>query len=168
MALALRDPNTIWLSTDPSPTLWDSATDHAYKAAVAPITPGSMVQLVDTAGDLTWVLHPDGTAQQGEFFVAVERTFTNADTTDGLAIEEPYAIGDTVAVMAVRTGDTFLARIDNGIDVPLATRLSIAASGFMIPAAATTPAANTAFFKSLIDTGGAVGAPTHIRVFRFH
>lgn len=168
MALALRAPNTIWLGTDDTRNLWDSTTDQSFKVAVAPIIPGSMVQLVNTGDELTWVLAPVGT-DQVDFAVAVERPFLNSEPGGtGLAIEEPYAIGDLLAVRWIGVGDTFLARVDNGADVNVADVLSIAVGGFLAVQATTTAAANLIFFKSLIDTGGAVGAATHIRVVRFH
>ena len=168
MSLALRAPNTIWLGTDDTRNLWDSSTDHAYKVVTAPIIPGSMVQLVDTSDELTWVLHPVGT-NQVDFAVAVERPFMNSEPgAAGLAIEEPHAIGDTLPVRWISPGDTFLARVDSGADVNVASVLSFAANGFLAVQGTVTATANLIFFKSLVDTGGAVGAATHIRVVRFH
>lgn len=168
MSLALRLPNTIWLSTNDTRNLWDSNTDQSYKVVIAPITPGSMVQLVNTGGELTWKLSPAGDTEQADFAVAVERPFMNSEPGVGLAIEEPYAIGDLLPVRWISPGDTFLARVNTGQNISLADVLSITADGFLAEQGTITAAANLVLFKSLTDTGGAVGAPTHIRVVRFH
>lgn len=143
MSITRYDPNTIWLG-GPRTVI----NDMAAKAA---ITPGHLVERVNTAGVWRWQKHATagGDAQRA---VATEQSMLNKGVSDD------YAVGDLVEVAELGMGSNAWMFIASGQNIAYGQKLESAGDGTL-----RALASGTALFVAL-ETKANVTALTRIRV----
>lgn len=114
MSITRHDPNTVYLG-GPRTVI----NDMAAKAA---ITPGHLVERVNTAGVWQWQKHSTaaGDAQRA---VATEQSMLN------LGVDTDYAAGDLVEVAQGTEGTNFWMLIASGQDIAYGEKLESAGDG---------------------------------------
>lgn len=143
MAITRYAPNTIWLG-GPRTVI----NDMAAKAA---ITPGHLVERVNTAGVWRWQKH--GTAGgPAQIAVATEQSMLNK------GVDDDYAIGDLVEVCEGTNGTNAWMLVASGQDIAYGDKLESAGNGTLRKLAAGTP-----LFVAL-ETKATVTVLTRIRV----
>lgn len=143
MSITRYPPNTIWLG-GPRTVI----NDMAAKAA---ITPGMLVERVNTAGVWQWQKH--GTAEaDAQRSVATEQSMLN------MGVDEAYAAGDLVEVAQGVNGTNFWMLIASGQNIAYGDGLESAGDGTL-----RKLNSGVALFKAL-ESPGAVLALTRIRV----
>lgn len=143
MAITRYAPNTIWLG-GPRTVINDMAT----KAA---ITPGHLVERVNTAGVWRWQKH--GTAGgPAQVAVATDQSMLNK------GVDDDYAVGDLVEVVELAHGSNVWMLIASGQDIAYGDKLESAGNGTLRKLATGTP-----LFVAL-ETKATVTALTRIRV----
>lgn len=114
MSITRSDPGTIYLG-GPRTVI----NDMAAKAA---ITPGHLVERVNTAGVWRWQKH--GTAAgAAQHAVAVEQSIQNK------GVDDDYAIGDLVEVAEGNTGTNYWMLIASGQNIAYGDNLESAGDG---------------------------------------
>ena len=143
MTITRSNPNTIYLG-GPRTVI----NDMAAKAA---ITPGHLVERVNTAGVWQWQKHATaaGDAQRA---VACEQSMLNLD------VDDDYAAADLVEVAEGAMGTNFWMFIASGEDIAFGDKLESAGDGTL-----RAYAAGVQLFVAL-ETKATVTALTRIRV----
>lgn len=143
MAITRQDPNTIWLGGHR-----DQIGDMAAKAEV---TPGHLVERVNTAGVWQWQKHSTA-AGSGSPAVATEQSMLNK------GVDDVYAAGDLMEVSIGKSGTNFWMFIPSGQNISYGAKLESAGDGTLRAVSGSFP-----LFVAL-ESPGAVTALTRIRV----
>lgn len=143
MAITQLNPRTIWLG--------GPRTELGDFAAKAAVTPGHLVERVNTAGVWQWQKHATA-GGAGARSVATEQSMVN------LTIEDNYAAGDLMEVSEGAGGSSFLMFIASGQNIAYGNKLESAGDGTL-----RILAAGVAMFQAL-ETKANVTALTRIRV----
>ena len=114
MSITKRNPNRIFLG-GPAPTV---INDLAAKEA---ITPGMLVELVNTAGVHQW--QKAGTAKVPTTSVALDMIMLNK------GVDDACAAGDLIEVGELVPGDAWWAIVGSGADVAFGDKLENAGTG---------------------------------------
>ena len=114
MTITRSDPNTIWLG-GPRTVI----NDMGAKAA---ITPGHLVERVNTAGVWQWQKHSTA-AGAAQHAVAVDASMLNK------GVDDDYAINDLVEVVEGTTGTNFWMLIASGQNIAYGDNLESAGDG---------------------------------------
>lgn len=147
MAITKLNPNTILLAG--TPRIVDE-----YPASAA-ITPGELVELHNSGGELKW--RPHASADEAiTLAVALERSELN-DT-----IATAYASGDAVKVAFLQPGDVFYGLLPSGQDINRAGLMQSNGDGQLKTASATTASGGVARFQAL-DNIGPITEQTRVR-----
>lgn len=143
MAITRSDPGTIWLG-GPRTVI----NDMAAKAA---LTPGHLVERVNTSGVWRWQKHgtADGNAQRA---VACEQSMQNKGVADD------YAVGDLVEVAELGMGSNAWMLIASGQNIAYGDKLASAGDGTL-----RALGSGVALFVAL-ETKANVTVQTRIRV----
>ncbi len=116
MSVTQNDPGRIFLGGE--------RTQLGAWAAKAAITPGHLVERVNTAGVWQWQKNANSTAdKQSEAAVATEQSMLNKGVADD------YAIGDLVEVSVGHKGSAFWMFIASGQNIAYGDRLESAGDG---------------------------------------
>lgn len=115
MAITVRNPNRIFLGGDPRPTL---VNDIAAKEA---ITPGMLVELVNTAGVHQW--QKAATAKVPTTSVANDMLMLNK------GVDDACVANDLIEVLELVPGHTFWAIIPSGASITFGDKLENAGTG---------------------------------------
>jgi len=113
MTITRRDPNTIWLG--------GPRTEIGDFTATAAITPGHLVERVNTAGVGQWQKH--ATAGGACNAIATEQNMLN------LGVGDAYAAGDLVEVSELAGGSYVWAFIASGQTIVFGNKLESAGDG---------------------------------------
>lgn len=143
MSITRKAPNTVFLGGERT-----QINDMAAKAA---ITPGHLIERVNTAGVWRWQKHSTAAGNTSPI-VATEHAM------NGKGFDDDYAVGDLVEASALRPGSTAWMLIASGQSISYGDRLESAGNGTLRILAAGTP-----LFTAL-ETSGAVTALTRLRV----
>lgn len=143
MAITRYAPNTVWLG-GPRTVI----NDMAAKAA---ITPGHLVERVNTAGVWQWQKHGSAGGNTGRN-VATEQSMLNK------GVDDAYAAGDLVEVAEGTNGSNFWMLIASGQNIAYGDKLESAGDGTLRILASGTP-----LFVAL-ETKANVTVLTRIRV----
>lgn len=143
MTITRRDPNTIWLGGD--------RTQIGDMAAKAAVTPGHLVERVNTAGVWQWQKHSTA-GGGGQCAIATEQSMLN------LGVDDDYAAGDLMEVSVAHPGSNWWMLIASGQDISYGQKLESAGDGTL-----RALAAGTEMFVAL-ETTGAVTELTRVRV----
>lgn len=142
MTITRRDPNTIWLG--------GPRTEIGDFTAKAAITPGHMVERVNTAGVWQWQKH--ATAGGATNAIATEQNMLN------LGVDSAYAAGDLVEVSELAGGSYVWALIASGQNIAYGNKLESAGDGTL-----RILASGVALFQA-VETKATVQVLTRIRV----
>jgi hypothetical protein len=123
--------------------------------ATEAITPGHLVELVDSGSENKWQKHATAANVQPRT-VAIDQSWND------LGVDDAYAAGDAVAVAHMFVGCVFWGLISSGQDISNGEHLQSAGDGTLKSATASTAAANVAHYISL-DNPGSVTVSTRIR-----
>lgn len=116
MTVTRNDPGTIFLGGD--------RTQVGEFAAKAAITPGHLVERVNTAGVWRWQKNANSTAdKQSEAAVATDQAMLNK------GVDDDYGIGDLVEVSIGHKGSAFWMFIASGQNIAFGDRLESAGDG---------------------------------------
>ncbi|MCR4301805.1 MAG: hypothetical protein NUV51_09360 [Sulfuricaulis sp.] len=143
MTITRSDPGTIWLG-GPRTVI----NDMGAKAA---ITPGHLVERVNTAGVWQWQKHSTA-AGDGQRAVACEQSMLNKD------VDDDYAINDLVEVAELGMGSNAWMFIASGQNIAYGDNLESAGDGTL-----RVYAAGVKLFQAL-ETKANVTVLTRIRV----
>lgn len=143
MTITRYDPNTVWLG-GPRTVINDMAASEA-------VTPGHLVERVNTAGVWRWRKHASagGDAQRA---VATEQSMMN------LGVDDAYAAGDLMEVVEATHGTNLWMLIASGQNIAYGDRLESAGDGTL-----RKLASGVALFTAL-ETKANVTVQTRIRV----
>lgn len=114
MSITRRDPGTIWLG-GPRTQIGDTAAKEA-------ITPGHLVERVNTAGVWQWKKHATA-GGAGTRAVATEQSMLNK------GVDDAYAAGDLMEVSEGAGGSSFLMFIASGQNIAYGDKLESAGNG---------------------------------------
>ena len=143
MSVTQNNPGTIFLGGE--------RTQIGDRAAKAAITPGHLVERVNTAGVWQWQKHSTA-AGDGEAAVATDQSMLNLD------VDDVYAAGDLVEVSIGHKGSAFWMFIASGQNIAYGDQLESAGDGTL-----RIYAAGVKLFTAL-ETKANVTALTRIRV----
>lgn len=138
-----RDPGTIWLG--------GPRTEIGDLTAKAAITPGHLVERVNTSGVWQWQKH--GTAA-----VATARAVATEQSMINKGVDDAYAAGDLVEVSEGAGGTNFWMYIASGQNIVFGQKLESAGDGTL-----RAIASGVALFQAL-ETKANVLVLTRIRV----
>jgi hypothetical protein len=142
MTITRRDPNTIWLG--------GPRTEIGDFTAKAAITPGHMVERVNTAGVWQWQKH--ATAGGATNAIATEQNMLN------LGVDIAYAAGDLVEVSELAGGSLVWGLIASGQNIAYGNKLESAGDGTL-----RILASGVALFQA-VETKATVITLTRLRV----
>ena len=143
MTITRRDPNTIWLG--------GPRTEIGDFTAKAAITPGHLVERINTAGTWQWQKHSTAGGAGGRF-VATEQSMLN------LGVDSAYAAGDLVEVSELAGGSYAWMFIASGQNIVFGNKLESAGDGTL-----RILASGVALF-SAVETKASVTTLTRLRV----
>jgi len=143
MSITRSAPNTIYLGGPRT-----IVNDMSAKAA---ITPGHLVERVNTSGVWQWQKHATAGGNVGRS-VATEQSMNN------LGVDDDYAADDLVEVSLGAKGSTFWMLIASGQNISYGDSLESAGNGTLRILSSGTP-----LFTAL-ETTGAVTELTRVRV----
>ena len=143
MAITTNPPNTIWLG--------GPRTEIGDRSAKAAVTPGHLVERVNTAGVHQWQKHATAGGNTTRA-VATEQSMLNK------TIEDAYAAEDLMEVSELAGGSSALMFIASGQNIAYGDSLESAGDGTL-----RILASGTALFRAL-ETKANVTVLTRIRV----
>lgn len=152
MALALRDPNTIYLGGGQTVGGEAGMTRVNEYVAIEAITPGMLLEYHNDSGTLKWGVHDSADAAVSPVF-ALEQLFLNK------GVDDAYAAGDLVEAGIMHTGSKVWAIIPSGQNIAPGALLQSNGDG-KLKALAT----GVGKFVALESSGGAVTADTRLRI----
>ena len=143
MTIVQRNPNTIWLG--------GPRTEIGDFTAKAAITPGMLVERVNTSGVWQWQAHATAGGNTARC-VATEQNMLN------LGVDSAYAISDLVEVSEGAGGSYFWMLIASGQNISFGQKLESAGNGTL-----RAIASGTALFQA-VETKANVIVQTRLRV----
>jgi hypothetical protein len=148
MALAHRDPNTIYISGPMTPlNEW---------IGTGTITPGFLLEFYDNSGKNSLRAHSSAT-EQARCIVALEKSLNNK------GVDDTYAANELIYAGEFQRGGVFWGIVQSGETISNAEPLQSAGNGKLKSATAATADANVYRFQPM-DNLGEVAADTRCRV----